>query len=433
MVQLESDTVRVTNRARAARAATTQRRGRFATVWDSPLTSYYMLVGATTMLLVLGLVMVLSSSSVDALAEGKSVYSKFLDQGLFVLIGLLPMLAATRIKLTFYLRFAWVLLFASFALQLLIFTPLARGKGGNMNWVAIGGSFTIQPSEFMKLALAVWLGFIMFRKNDLLHDWRHAVIPAIPVIAVALGLVMGGHDLGTAGVMILLAAGAHFVAGIPMRIFAVAAGGLGAFAVWYLAGSDNRMNRVKAWLGHADIADPQELAYQTKHGLWGLGTGGFTGVGLGAGRQKWSYLPEAHNDFIFAVIGEELGLVGTVAVLMLFAVLGIAMVRVIRRHPHPMVKVTTAAIACWIIGQALINIGVVIGLLPVIGVPLPLVSAGGSALLATMLALGIVIHFAREEPGAPELLKARPSLVRRSVAVVAHTVRNRANRPNQES
>lgn len=330
-----------------------------------------MLVGATTMLLVLGLVMVLSSSSVDALGDGQSVYSVFLNQGMFVLVGLIPMLLATRIPIGFYLKSAGVLLIVSFVMQCLIFTPLARGQGGNTNWVHIVGGITVQPSEFIKLALAVWLGSIMFRKEKLLDHWLHAAIPAVPVIGLAAMLVIGGHDLGTAAILLLLSAGALFVAGIPMRIFSVAAAGIVVFAIVFVVSAPNRVQRVQAWLGHADVADPQGTSYQTKHGLWGLGTGGFTGVGLGAGRQKWSYLPEAHNDFIFAVIGEELGLVGTLCVLALFAALGIGMVRVIRRHEHTMARVTTAAIACWIIGQALINIGVVIGLLPVIGVRCP--------------------------------------------------------------
>lgn len=417
----------------SADAATMSRRkpqnaGWFASVWDSPLTSYYMLVGATTMLLVLGLVMVLSSSSVDSLKSGDSVYAVFLNQGLFVGIGLVAMLVAIRIPIRFYLKFGGALLFATCVMQLLIFTSLARGKGGNVNWIHLFGGITVQPSEFMKLGLAIWLGSIMFRKEPYLSDWRHSVIPAVPVIGIVLALVIAGHDLGTAGIIMLLSAGALFVAGVPMRIFAVAASLLAVIAIAYVVGAPNRMQRIHAWLGNAEVADPQGLAYQTKHGLWGLGTGGISGVGLGAGRQKWSYLPEAHNDFIFAVIGEELGLVGTLSVLVLFAALGVAMVRVIRRHEHTAAKVTTAAVASWVIGQALINIGVVIGLLPVIGVPLPLLSAGGSSLIATMTALGIVMHFARNEPGAAQMLAARGSLVKRSVAVLGRAVDRRRER-----
>jgi cell division protein FtsW len=188
------------------------------------------------------------------------------------------------------------------------------------------------------------------------------------------------------------------------------------------------MNRIFAMF--SDSCDVTAECYQTLHGLWGLATGGWWGIGLGASREKWSYLPAAHNDYIFAIIGEELGLVGTLLVLGLFALLGLAMSRIIRRHPDPFVGVTTAAISVWIVGQALINIGVVIGLAPVIGVPLPLVSAGGSALIMTMAAIGVLISFARQEPGAAEALAARPGVVRRSLAVLGRQhPRQRGARP----
>jgi len=402
-------------------------RASWASHWDSPVTSYYLLVGAASLLLVLGLVMVLSSSSVDSLAAGDSPYKVFLNQAQFALMGLPLMILATRISPSGYRRIAWPALAGAVFLQLLIFTPLAVGTKGNVNWISLGPGLTIQPSEFSKIALAVWLGVVLARKQDLLHDWKHVAIPAGPAVGLVVGLVMVGKDLGTALIFVLLVAGALFVAGVPLRIYsAIAAGTLVLVAI--AASTGNRTNRIAALLG-GEVADPAGVGYQAKRGLEALGSGGFAGVGLGASREKWSYLPEAHNDFIFAVIGEELGLLGTLLVLLLFAILGIGMVRVIRRHPAPMVKITTAAIGCWIIGQGLINIGVVIGLLPVIGVPLPLVSAGGSALIATMLALGIVISFARDEPGAREALAARPSVVRRSIAVVSGATWRRGGRP----
>ena len=172
-----------------------------------------------------------------------------------------------------------------------------------------------------------------------------------------------------------------------------------------------------SFLGLAE-ADPSGAGFQTRHGLWGLGTGGLSGVGLGASREKWSYLPEAHNDFIFAIIGEELGLLGTLLVLALFGGLALGMFRIVRRHTDPFVQIATAAVATWILAQALVNIGVVIGLLPVIGVPLPLVSAGGSAMISTLIAIGVLLAFARSEPGAAQALATRRGVVRRSLAVV---------------
>ena len=381
--------------------------------WNSVVTSYYLLTGATAILVVLGLVMVLSSSSVESLAADKSPYTEFAKQARFALIGLPMLWVASRLPLRFYKAVGWPLLGGvTFLLVLVIF--FGQSANGNRNWLPIG-PVVIQPAEFAKLALALWIGVVLARKQPLLHEWRHAVIPLFPA-GVILALVLVGKDLGTALVLILLIAGAMFIAGVPLRVFAI--GGLvAAFGIAFLTTtSSNRVGRISCWL--SNTCDATDAGYQTLHGTWGLATGGWWGLGLGESREKWSYLPEAQNDFIFAIIGEELGLVGTLLVLVLFALLAAAMSRVIRRHPDPFVKITTAAIAFWIIGQALVNIAVVIGLAPVIGVPLPLVSAGGSALITSMAALGIVISFARGEPGASQALAARPGVVRRSLAVI---------------
>ena len=393
--------------------------------WNSTVTSYYLLVGATALLTIIGLVMVFSSSAVTQIAAGKSPFGAFLDQAQFALLGLPVLLVATRIPIAWYKRLAWPALVAALALQALVFTPLAVNVNGNIGWVEIG-SFRFQPAEIAKLALALWLGAVLGRKQRLLGQWRHVLVPAVPVAVLVIGLVLAGHDLGTALVLMALVAGAFFVSGSDGRLLALGAG-IAAFVVGYVfilnqSGGD-RLGRIMAT--YRECTDTLGECYQSLHGQWALGTGGLTGVGLGASREKWSYLPEAHNDFIFAVIGEELGLFGTLLVLGLFVIVGVATSRIIRRHPDPFVKITTAAIACWIVGQAFINIGVVIGLLPVIGVPLPLVSAGGSALIMTMAALGVLISFARTEPGAAEALAARGSVVRRSLAVVGRAARPR--------
>ena len=393
--------------------------------WNSAVTSYYVLTGATAILVVLGLVMVLSSSSVESLAADKSPYAEFAKQAQFALIGLPLLWVASRLPIRFYKSVAWPALAAAGFLQLLVFTPLGRGSGGNRNWLMLG-PIMIQPSEVAKVALALWLGVVLARKAPLLGQWKHSVIPVVPAAGLLIGLVLAGQDLGTALVLILLVAGAMFIAGVPLRIFGAGAVVAGVVVAYLAMTSSNRMARIGSWLG--DNCDQAKECYQTLHGTWGLATGGWWGLGLGESREKWSYLPEAHNDFIFAIIGEELGLVGTLLVLVLFALIALAMSRVIRRHPDPFVKIATAAIACWVIGQALINIGVVIGMLPVIGVPLPLVSAGGSALIMTMAALGIVISFSRSEPGAAQALAARPGVVRRSLAVIGRS-RSGAVRP----
>ena len=384
--------------------------------WNSAVTSYYVLAGATALLLVLGLVMVLSSSSVDSLSAGKSPYAEFFDQAKYALVGLPLLWLASRMSVRRLKALAWPVLVAAVAFQALVFTPLGYGQYGNRNWVHLPG-FNAQPSEVIKLALAVWLGAVLARKLPLLGRWKHALIPAIPVAAGAIGIVLLGHDLGTALVLFLLVFGALRVAGVKLRMFLVPAVAVAAVTLPLVMLSSNRSDRIRNWLA-GDASDPLGGGYQSKHGLWALGTGGWGGLGLGQSREKWSYLPEAHNDFVFAIIGEELGLLGTLLVLALFALLAFAMIRVIRRHDDAFARITTGAILCWIIGQALVNIAVVIGLLPVIGVPLPLVSAGGSALIMTMVALGVVLAFARSEPGAAEALAARPTVFRRSLAVL---------------
>lgn len=388
--------------------------------WNSAVTSYYVLIGAAALLLVIGLVMVLSSSSVESLDKSGSPYAVFLNQAQFALMGLPVFFVLSRMPVRYLKKFAWPALGAAVLFQLLVFVPgLGTGVGGNQNWVRIG-PITAQPSEAIKLALAVWLGAVLARKLPLLHQWRHALIPAVPVAGIALGVVLAGHDLGTAMVLLMLVAGALFVAGVPLRMFGFAALLAAGMTAALTVSSTNRMKRILDWVSGGEC-DAQSSCYQTLHGGYGLASGGWGGLGLGQSREKWSYLPAAHNDFIFAILGEELGLIGTLLVLALFGLLAFAMIRIIRRHPDPFVQITTGAILCWIVGQAMVNIAVVIGLAPVIGVPLPLVSAGGSALIMTMAALGVLIAFARSEPGAAEALAARPSVVRRSLAVVGRS------------
>ena len=388
--------------------------------WNSAVTSYYVLIGATALLLVIGLVMVLSSSSVESLDDGHSPYAVFFDQAKYALIGLPLLFGLSRLPVRFFQAIAWPALGLAIVFQLMVFVP-GIGCGpqyGNRNWVCLPG-FSAQPSEAIKLALAIWLGAVLTRKLTLLRQWKHALIPAVPVAGLAILVVLAGRDLGTALVLIMLVAGALFVAGVPMRMFGLAAL-IGAGLTFALTvTSDNRTARITSWL--SDDCDATSSCYQTLHGGWGLASGGWGGLGLGESREKWSYLPAAHNDFIFAILGEELGLIGTLLVLSLFGLLAFAMIRVIRRHPDPFVQITTGAMLCWIIGQALVNIAVVIGLAPVIGIPLPLVSAGGSALIMTMAALGVLIAFARSEPGAAEALAARPGVVRRSLAVIGRS------------
>ena len=387
--------------------------------WDSAVSSFYLISGAMALLVAIGLVMVLASSSVTALSAtgGASPYGIVLDQIKYALIGVPMAWLASRLPVSFYKRVAWPALCVALVLQLLVFTPLGVEVNGNRNWVRFAGQ-SLQPSELAKLALAVWLGVVLARKRALLHRWSHVLIPGVAVAAITVGLVLLGHDLGTGIILLILVGGALFIAGVPLRMFAVAFA-VAAVGVVYLAlagGNDTRVRRINAFFD--PDCDQLNACYQTTRGLISLASGGLTGIGLGESREKWFYLPMAYNDYIFAIIGEELGLLGTLLVLGLFGVLAIALTRVIRRHSDPFVQIATGAIGAWILGQAVVNIAVVVGLLPVIGVPLPLISAGGSALVTTMTALGVVLAFARSEPGAAQALSARPGVVRRSLAVV---------------
>jgi cell division protein FtsW len=384
-------------RLRGGAARVVERRApTLGSTWDSPLSSYYLIGGALLVLLLLGLVMVLSSSTISSIAHEGNAFAVFLDQAQFALIGVPLMLLASRLPVAFYRRIAWPALILALVLQSLIFTPLAASEGGNTNWVIIPGlDRTVQPSEFLKLALAVWLGSVLAAKRDRLSDVREVLFPGAVVALGAIGLVVAGHDVGTALILFALVAGALFAAGVPMWVFG-GAGLLAAAAVAALAfSSENRTARILAYLG-LGAQDPKGLDWQAQHGLYGLGTGGLSGVGLGASREKWLWLPEAHNDFIFAVIGEEFGLVGGVVVIALFVVLAYSGIRVALGAPDTFGALLATGITGWLCVQAFINIGVVVALIPVTGITLPFLSAGGSSLVFSFAAIGILLSVSRE-------------------------------------
>ncbi|HVN12976.1 MAG TPA: putative lipid II flippase FtsW [Kineosporiaceae bacterium] len=382
---------------------------------QSPLAAYYLVLGSTVALVGLGLVMVLSSSSVESLRTQHSSYTIFTKQATFAAIGLPLALVAAWLPTRAWKALAWPLLLVGVLSLLLVLVAGTRVQG-NQNWIVVGG-ITLQPSEAAKLALVVWVAAVLERKRPLFAQAVHAVVPVVPVAFLLLGLVVAGHDLGTTLVLLGLVGALMFTAGVPLRVFAVMGTVAGLAVLLLVVGSSNRMARIAVWSG-SGATDPQGANWQPLHALWALASGGWWGLGLGESRQKWFWLPEAHNDFIFAIIGEELGLVGTLAVLALFALLAIGLLRLVLAAEDVFIKIATGGVLAWVLGQALINIGAVVGLLPVIGVPLPLVSSGGSALVTTLIALGMVLGFARRVPGAAEALASRPSVVRRSLAVL---------------
>jgi cell division protein FtsW len=385
----------------------------------SPLAPYYLILTSAAMLIGIGLVMVLSASSVRSYVESGSSYTVFTQQAVFAGGGIVLCLIASRIPVRTWKLLAWPGVATAVLLQAaVVFTPLGRGFQGNRNWLVLG-PVQIQPSEFAKIALVVFGAVVLANKRKVIGRLVHVVFPfLLPGTAALVGLVLLGHDLGTAMVLLALAGGMLFAAGVKARWFA-GVGALTAVAAAYLAtSSDNRMARIRAWLGDT-CTDPQvEGCFQKVHAEYALADGGWWGVGLGASREKWSLLPEPHNDFILAIIGEELGLPGTLAVLFLFVVLAYACVRIVATSPDFFVRIGTAGVMVWFVGQATLNIGSVIGMLPIIGVPLPFVSSGGSALVAALIGLGLLLAFARSLPGAREALAARPSVLRRTLAVV---------------
>ncbi len=388
--------------------------------FDTPVTSYYLLVGATAALVVIGLVMVLSASMVTSYKDDGSSYAVFLGQLRFAAIGLVGALLAARVSPRWWRRLAVPGLLTALVLQALVFVPgLGRTVNGNRNWLKLPAGMSMQPSELTKIGLVLVGALVLANKRHLLGRVGQALFPfVLPVAGLTIGLVLYGHDLGTALVLLGIVGTVLWVAGVPTRLFLVTGTLAAAVAAALVLTSANRMGRITNWLSPECSTDPNGACGQSVHGLYALADGGWWGVGLGASKEKWAWLAEAHNDFIFAIIGEELGLPGTLVILALFAALATACYRLIVRTDDQFVRIATGGVLGWILLQAAINIGAVIGLLPVIGVPLPFVSAGGSALVTTMLAMGMLVSFARHEPGAREVLAGRPGVVKRSLAVL---------------
>ncbi len=388
---------------------------------DRPLTPYYLLLGASAMLLAIGMIMVLSASSVSSFKYHGNSYFWVTKQVMWVAVGLPTALIATRLPLR-VLRFAaWPMLGMSVVLLALTQTSLGVSVNGNQNWLSLGGPLQIQPSEVAKFAMVLWCADVYARKDALLDSWRHLAIPVLPVAGVITGLVLLGGDLGTALVMFAITLGMLWVIGVPGRIFVAAVSVVSVGALYLAASNPERLLRITSFT--QPFKDFQGSGWQAGHGILGMASGGLFGKGLGASQQKWGNLPEAHTDFIFAILGEELGLVGTLLVLVLFLTIAYAGLRVAREAQNLFVRYTTAGIVIWLMAHMIINIGMVLALLPVIGIPLPLVSYGGSSLVPELVALGLVIGFARSEPNAAGELSRRRGERRARRAVNAGAVR----------
>ena len=374
-----------------ARAGRLYRRGLKADLWDVPV----MLLVTTLGLAIFGCIMVLSASSVTMISQGQSPFSQVSSQVMFLVLGVIAMAGITRIPVGVYHKKFVVnaMLIAALVMQLAV-VVVGVEVNGNRNWLKFPGGVQIQPSEFSKLAIIMWLAWVYSRHGDISRNIWRTLFPSIYGVGALVLLIMLGGDMGTAMVYGFIFVGMMWLAGAS-RSSLLKIGG--AFAVLALVGvlsSANRVARIFGIWGSCTNANCD----QANSGEVALTTGGFLGVGLGQSRQKYNYLAEAHNDYIFAIIGEELGLLGTLAVLLLYVGLVYCAVRIMLRTTDPLVRLATGGIMIWLTSQAIINMGMVSRILPVIGVPLPFVSYGGSSLLSSLFAAGLLLAFARQTP-----------------------------------
>jgi cell division protein FtsW len=370
-----------------------------------PLASYHLIIASSGLLLAIGLAMVLSTSSASQLDAGHSPYSVFAKQLAGALIGLPMMWVLSRTPPRILQALARPMFWAAAGGLVLVFLFGTTVDGGE-RWIRVAG-VQLQPSEFAKLALLIWGAELLARKDKLrqLKDWRALLIPLLPGAALLCLLVMLGDDLGTTFLLLVILLTLLWVIGTPGRLFAGMLGLILFALLMLIIVQSYRDARLTSFLHPTGGPTGQDM--QAIQGNYAVGSGGLFGVGLGESKQKWGWVPNASSDFIFAILGEELGLIGTVCVVLLYGGLGYAGLRVARRMTDPFMRLVAAGITVWIVVQALVNICAVIGLLPITGVPLPLMSEGLSSLLVTMAAIGILLSFARREPEAMRAVKAR--------------------------
>ena len=378
---------------------------RHSRILARPELPYFLIIWSTAFLCALGLTMVLSSSTVTSLQESGNTYSIFIKQFFFLILGTSAAFWAFRVKGLIWPQIAKYALSISIVILLLPFVPfLGKNINGNRNWIEIAG-FTLQPSEFAKLGLILWCA-LRLRTLGQIPGTKNLILLIAPGLVVIELLILLERDLGTALLILIIFGGILFISGAPIKNFlalltlgAIVGGG-------FILSSDYRMSRFAALFNPFDERYYKFSGWQPAHSIMGLASGGLWGSGLGASKQKWANLAEAHTDFIFSVIGEELGLLGTLLVLALYAALIYSILRVAIKTKDDFSRYATAGIACWLIAQVVINIGSVTSVIPVIGVTLPFISYGGSSLLANLIAVGFVLGVARRTPEISEGIKA---------------------------
>ena len=379
------------------------RSGTTKSLFSTPASAYYLILGTVSILSVFGVVMVLSASSVRAMNESGNSFAIVIRQVVYLGISIFLAWLAMNLKERLWVPQARLALIASIFFLLLPQVPgIGRSVGGNTNWIGFGG-FSLQPSEFAKFAMILWCALMM--RN--LQESVNPLPKLLPGMTIVMALILVGKDLGTALVVGGIFLSVLFVAGISIKRILLLSAVLIIGAIILIASNQTRLNRFAAFSNPFSEENYKSAGWQQAHSIMGLASGGAFGTGLGSGKQKWGSLPEAHTDFIFSVIGEELGLLGTLAVLSLYALLILAIFRVAIRANKPFDKYVLVGIGSWIAIQVVMNIGSVISLMPVVGVTLPLISYGGSSLISTFLAIGYVLGVMKRDPAIIEEIRNR--------------------------
>lgn len=366
-----------------------------------PLSDYYLVLVSAALLVGLGVLMVLSASSVwSSFVHDGDAYYYLVRQMVFLSVGIPAAWWLSRRHASVLQVLGWLGMIGSIVLLALVFTPLGEEQFGNRAWLRLGALGTIQPSEFAKASLILWSASVLANRTKTLSDPKRLLFPFLLGFGVIEGLVLMQKDVGTALVIALIMFAMLWFVGAPLRIL-LGLGSLGVVGTAALVITDpERMHRIFSFLGHSEAASDQPM-----NAIYALASGGWWGQGLGFSRQKWGGLYNgAQTDYILAVLGEEMGLFGTLFVLALFFVLGFAGLRIAARSANKFLVYSAAGMTAWILLQAMINIFVVMRLLPVVGVPLPFISQGGSALLANLIAVGVLLAAARQEPAAAKLI-----------------------------
>ena len=388
------------SRSRPARASVTRLR---------PSHPAVLLTVVTGALVLLGLIMILSASSVTSFAQSGSSFSVFNRQLVWTVLGVVGFVAFAGLDYHRLRGFGYVLMALSIILLFAVLVPgVGVTVGGSARWLALG-PLSIQPSEITKLALILFAADVFSRKDERSFDsFSHTVLPMLPVLLIVSGLIMLQPDLGTTVIVGSLGLGMLFIAGAPLAyLFPLATSGT-VVAMTAALIEPYRRARILSFLH--PWRTPLTTGYQTIQSLIAMGTGGWAGVGLGASRQKWSFVPNAHTDFIFAILGEEMGFLGSLAVLGTFAFIAYLGIKVARSAPDRFGMLTAAGITIWLVVQALVNMGAVTGAMPITGVPLPLVSFGGTSLVISLIGMGILVSIARQARiVGPARTRSRPS------------------------